>query len=79
MLRQVPLADMEIGETGTVVDIVRGMGAYYRLRRLGLRPGTRIAKMSAHFARGPVVVQLGETQVALGFGISRKIIVQVDR
>ncbi len=79
MPMQIPLTDMAAGETGTVVEIAGGRGAVDRLRALGIRPGIAVTKVSKHFAGGPVVVQVGGTQAAVGHGISRKIIVDVNR
>ena len=79
MIERIPLTDMDIGETGTVVEFFGGRGVYNRLRALGIRPGVKISKVSGAFARGPVVLQVGGTQAALGFGMSHKVIVEVER
>lgn len=79
MVKQISLTDMETGQTGTVVEVVSGKGVYNRLRALGIRQGTEITKRSGTFGRGPVVLQVGGTQVALGLGISQKVIVEVER
>jgi ferrous iron transport protein A len=79
MVERIPLTDMKTGETGRVVDILAGGGALNRLRALGIRHGVKVTKVSAAFARGPVVLQVYGTQTALGFGISYKIIVEVER
>jgi len=69
---------MRAGEEGVVVEIQGGYGLLRRLETLGIRPDIRIAKVSAQFARGPVTVQVNNTQVALGFGMASKIIVQLQ-
>jgi len=79
MAERITLTDMTTGETGTVVEIIGGRGVTGRLQALGIRPGVTATKVSTHFARGPVVVQVGGTQAAVGFGISHKIIVEVTR
>ena len=79
MQQSIPLTDMTTGETGSVVEIAGGRGVTGRLQALGIRPGVTVTKVSAHFTRGPVVVQIGGTQAAVGFGISHKIIVEVNR
>ena len=72
------LTDMTTGDTGTVVEITGGKEVTDRLRALGIRSGVTVTKVSAHFARGPVVVQIGGTQAAVGFGVSHKIVVEVS-
>ena len=79
MVERIPLTDMGTGETGTVVEFFGGRGVYNRLRALGIRHGVKITKVSGAFARGPVVLQVGGTQAALGFGMSYKVIVEVER
>ncbi len=79
MVQRIPLTDVESGETATVVEILGGMGMQNRLRALGIRNGVKVTKVSGAFARGPVILRIGRTQTALGFGISYKVIVEVER
>ena len=79
MTERIALTDMETGEKGIVVDFLGGQAAQDRLRALGIRPGIKVAKVSSAFARGPVVVQAGGSQTELGFGISSKVVVEVER
>ena len=79
MVERIPLTDMENGEDGVVVDILGGMGVHKRLKALGIRPGVKVSKVNATFARGPVILRIGRAQTALGFGVSYKIIVEVER
>jgi ferrous iron transport protein A len=79
MVERIPLIDMETGETGRVVEFFGGRGVHNRLRAMGIRYGIKITKVSAAFGRGPVVLRVGGAQTALGFGISYKIIVEVQR
>jgi ferrous iron transport protein A len=59
----------------------RGHGGYGfidRLHSLGIRPGRRVTKVSGMFMRGPVTLQVGRAQVAIGYGMAGKILVEVD-
>jgi ferrous iron transport protein A len=76
--KQVALSQMQSGQKGRVVDILGGRWIINRLNALGIRPGRRITKISAMFMRGPVTVQIGMAQVAIGFGMARRIIVELD-
>ena len=73
------LADMADGEAGCVMQIDGGMGARQRLGDLGIRPGKLIAKLSAQMFRGPVVVNVDNRRVAIGFGMAKKVLVEVGR
>ena len=70
------LAQMEIGETGKIIEVRGGLGLTRRLDALGVRPGKKVTKTSSTFFRGPVTLRIDNTQVAVGFGMARKIIVQ---
>jgi len=86
--RQITVSQMQPGQSGTVVQIVGGHGYHRgrghshglvdRLHSLGIRPGKRITKVSGMFMRGPVTLQVGRAQVAIGFGMARRIVVEVD-
>ena len=73
--KQITLAQMKIGQSGTVVQIQGGHGMVNRLSALGVRPGRRITKVSSMFMRGPVTIQVDRTRLAIGFGMAKRIIV----
>ena len=76
--KQIPLIQMRAGQNGTVVQIEGGRGLINRLNALSIRPGQRLAKISSMFMRGPITVQVGNAQVAIGFGMAKRIIVNLD-
>jgi len=74
--KQVTLRQIRDRQSGIVVQIQGGHGLINRLNALGIRPGQRITKVSSTFMRGPVTVKVGNAQVAIGFGMANKIIVE---
>ena len=76
--KQVTLNQMLAGQSGKVVQIQSGHGLINRLSALGIRPGKKITKISSMFMRGPVTVQIGTAQIAIGYGMANKIIVEPD-
>jgi len=76
---QLTLAEMRTGQTGTVVGVLGGHGLIRRLDALGIRPGRKVTKLSSTLFRGPIILRVDNTQVAVGFGMARKIIVEVDK
>ena len=76
--KQITLRQMQAGQSGIVVQIQGGYGLINRLSALGIRPGKRITKVSSMFMRGPVTIQVGNAQVAIGFGMANKVIVELD-
>ncbi len=76
--KQITLARMQTGQHGVVVQIQGGHGLANRLSALGIRPGKRITKVGSMFMRGPVTIQVDRAQVAIGFGMANKIMVELD-
>ena len=74
--KHLTLALMRSGQNGIVVQILGGRGMAERLSALGIRPGQRVTKVSSMFMRGPVAIQIGNAQVAIGFGMAMRIIVE---
>ena len=66
----IPLTRLKEGETGIIVEIRGGFGFMRRMESMNFRSGKKIRKLSSLFRRGPVAVQVDNTQLALGFGIS---------
>lgn len=75
--RQLTLRQMEIGQTGTVIGILGGRGLMRRLEALDIRPGKKVTKISSTLFRGPVTLRVDNAQLAIGFGMANRIIVEV--
>jgi len=68
---------MQNGQSGVVIEILGRRGIISRLSALGIRPGLRVTKLSSMFMRGPVTIQVGNAQLAIGFGMANKIMVEL--
>ena len=75
----VDLTQMQPGETGIVKDIQGGQGFVRKLQSMGVRPQKKITKVSSHFWRGPQTVEVDNIQIAVGFGMAKRILVEVAR
>jgi ferrous iron transport protein A len=76
---QLTLAEMRTGQTGTVVEVLGGHGLIRRLDALDIRPGKKVTKINSTLFHGPVTLRVDNAQVAVGFGVARKIVVEVDK
>lgn len=76
---QLTLGQMAAGQTGTVIQILGGRGLNRRLEALGIRPGKKVTKISSMFFRGPVTFRSDHTQLAIGFGMASKILIEIDK
>ncbi len=75
---QITLAQMEAGQTGTVIQILGGRGLIRRLEAIGIRPGKKATKINSALFRGPVTLRVDQTQAAIGFGMANKILVEIN-
>lgn len=76
---RLPLSALKNQETGVVVSIQGGESMRSRLEALGIRLGARIKKKSKLFGLGPVIVSVGNAEIAVGYGMVTRIFVEVDR
>jgi len=66
------------GRKVKVLDISGGWGIRQRLGCLGIHPGDEIIIRTSAIMRGPILISVHGNQVALGRGVARKIIVEVE-
>jgi len=71
----IPLNEMRRGQHGIVQEIHGGEVLTRRLSSMGIRPGSRITKISTMLLGGPIVVSINRRHVALGAGMAGKVFV----
>ena len=79
MTKIISLVEMRVNEIGKIVEIQGGHGMARRLETLGVRTGKEVKKLSGQLMRGPILIQAGNTQVGIGFGMARRVLVEVDK
>jgi ferrous iron transport protein A len=75
--KRISLARMRAGQKGKIIRISGGHGIAGKLEALGIRQGQEIKKISDQWMRGPVLLQHGSSQLALGFGMASKVLVKI--
>ena len=75
----ITLAQLKMGQTGTVVELDGGSRFARRLESLGIRPGGKVTKVSSMLFHGPVVLKVGSSQIAIGFGMANKVWVEPEK
>jgi DtxR family transcriptional regulator, Mn-dependent transcriptional regulator len=73
-LQKLQLTDLETGQTGIVDTFIGKRGMLGRCLSLGFTPGSPI-KMVENYHKGPVLVRIHDTAVAVGRGLAEKIMV----
>jgi ferrous iron transport protein A len=77
MSKRISLTQMRAGQRGKIVEIDGGYGLIQKLETLGVRECKEIKKISGQWMRGPVLLQCGNSQVALGFRMASRIFVEI--
>jgi ferrous iron transport protein A len=72
------LTQMRKGEKGRVVKIEGGLGLLRKLEALGIRRELMVTKASAQIMRGPITLKAGNTEVAIGYGMAKRVFVEVE-
>ena len=75
---KISLINLRPNHKAKVAEILGGAGLQNRLMSMGLYVGKEITKLSYIGLRGPVVIKVGRTVLALGHGMAAKIIVETQ-
>ena len=73
--KMLPLSSLKVGEVGVVQDITGGFGFISRISATGFTHNAEVT-MLRNWKRGPVIVFIRDTQMALGRGEAGKIMVK---
>lgn len=68
-----PLIRLNEGDSGKVERIIAGGSATKRLYEMGFNTGAQVKVLKND--RGPLIVSLGGTKIALGRGLAEKMLV----
>lgn len=64
------LLEMEVGQKVKVVAIRKGINAERRLFEMGIMPGAELELTGKHLFRGPLLLKVGLSQIAVGRGLA---------
>lgn len=70
------LDTLETGRKARVININKGAGAEQRLLEMGIVPGVEVELLAKHPFRGPVIVKLNNSRIALGRNLANSIEVE---
>lgn len=77
-MKKVSLISLCPNHKGKVSEIAGGAVLHNRLMSMGLYIGKEVTKLSHMGLRGPVVIRVGRTVIALGHGMASKVIVEAE-
>ncbi|MGE5454408.1 MAG: FeoA family protein [Methylocystaceae bacterium] len=73
---QANLAEIKPGVRVQIIEVIGGSGKNSRLLDMGITPGTEVTVIAVHPFKGPIVVQMPGSQIAIGRRIAHNITVQ---
>ena len=77
-MKKISLVQLKSNHKGKIVEISGGVNLHNRLMNMGIREGREVTKLSHIGLRGPVVIKTGRSILALGHGMSLKIMVEIE-
>jgi ferrous iron transport protein A len=72
------LLQVKSGKTVRITRLEGGIGFQRKLASLNIRVGKTIRKITKQPLRGPVVIEIDNTEVAIGMGMAMRIFVEVE-
>jgi len=70
------LTQLGNGKSAKVIKFQGGRHFVGKLEAMGIIPGTIIVKKTASLMKGPIVIEKGEMQFAIGYAMAQKIMVE---
>ena len=77
-MKTISLEKMKANHKGKVVEILGGVNLQNRLMNMGIYKGKEITKIGHIGLKGPVIIKAGRSILALGRGMSAKIIIGAE-
>ncbi|MEA4813078.1 MAG: FeoA family protein [Anaerolineaceae bacterium] len=78
MERIIPLLTLEIGASANVSAILSSKKAMDKLRQLGVFEGVKLILLRKAPLKGPLLVEVSGRELALGYALSEKIMVEAQ-
>lgn len=75
-LELVDLTQLETGRTAVVKELRGGCGRLGKLEAMGIVSGTTVFKKSASIMHGPIILEKGTMQIAIGYEMAKGILVE---
>jgi ferrous iron transport protein A len=70
------LSEFPVGQSGILKEITGGSGLRQKLDTMGIQIGKEIKVTSRQWGHGPVIIQYGNTEIAIGYGMAKQILIE---
>ncbi len=72
------LTKLKKGQSGTIAELPGGPRAKQKLSEMGIRSGMDISVAQVVPLKGPVIIKVGQTQIAIGHGMANRIKINLE-
>lgn len=77
-MKKILLTHLKSNHRGRIAEISGGRNLNDKLMNMGIYKGKEVVKVSHIGLKGPVVIKIGRSILALGHGVAEKIIVEAE-
>jgi Fe2+ transport system protein FeoA len=77
-MKKISLVQIKANELVKIVEILGGSNLENKLLSMGVYKGRSVAKLSHIGLKGPVVIKVGRSILALGHSVAEKIIIEKE-
>lgn len=75
---EITLTHLEIGQKAKILRLEGGLGFQKNVRSRGIREGKILEVVTRHPFSGPIVIKIDSRETAIGRGMARRIVVEVE-
>ncbi len=72
------ITELRSKECANIINIEGSQNFKEKLNTLGIRENIKIKKMSESFLKGPVIIKINLMEIAIGWRMANRILVQTD-
>jgi len=76
-MKKIPLTQMKPNARARILEITGGSNLEHKLLSMGVYKGKEVTKLSHIGLKGPVVIKVSRTILALGHSVAAKVIVEI--
>lgn len=75
---EIPLTQLKTGQKAEILRLEGGLGFQKNVRSRGIREGKILEVVTRHPFSGPIVIEIDGRETAIGRGMARRIVVEVE-
>ena len=70
------IQELRNGEVAKIKNVIGGRHFVNKAESLGIRIGVQVSKISSQMMQGPITIKVGQTQIAIGHRMAKRIVIE---